>query len=89
MKKTWRWVLAFVIVLLIGGGLGFAGARFTQQATPPTAEGYTIVAGPTRHKTIKYADRSCGTYSFSNTKGELCVIIHRKNTYTLYKLTTN
>lgn len=89
MKKTSRWVLAFVIVLLIGGGLGFAGARLTQQATPPTSEGYTIVVGPTRHKTVKYTDRSGGTYSFSNPKGELCVIIRRKNTYALYQLTTN
>lgn len=89
MKKTWRLVIAFVIVLLIGGGLGFTGARLTQQASPPTSEGYTIVVGPTRHKTIKYADRSGGTYSFSNPKGELCVIIHRQNTYALYKLTTN
>jgi hypothetical protein len=38
---------------------------------------------------VKYADRSGGTYSFSNPKGELCVIIRRKNTYALYQLTTN
>lgn len=89
MKKTWRLVIAFVIVLLIGGGLGFAGARLTQQPTPPTAEGYTIVVGPTRHKTLQYDDQQGGVYHFNNPKGELCVIIHRKNTYALYKLTTN
>lgn len=88
MKKTWRWVIAFVIVLLIGGGLGFTGARLTQQPTPPTSEGYTIVVGPTRHKTLKYADQQGGVYHFNNPKGELCVIIHRQNTYALYMLQT-